>query len=203
MRRTKWGLAAAVVACMVGFGGTAQAGPTYVTLVNGNTLSTSGGVSWYVNDCIYNGGGCSNLVMSPNGSGITISASGGGALSSLVEPGVSDFTLDIYEYTGSFGSGPFTLSFASVSSVGSTGGGTVSISPSNGSGGVIGWPGNGSFPPYLSLTASNYVEYAGDVPLTSALTSVSLGVPVPEPASFGLLAFALLAVAAIRFRPVR
>ncbi len=205
MRRMVVGLAAAALAGVVGFGGAAQAGATYVTLTPGNTLATSGGVSWYVNDCIYNGGGCSNLVMSPNGSGITISAApGGGALSALVQPGVTDFTVDLFEYTGSsFGAGPATLSFASVSSVGGTDGGTVAITTSNGSVGTIGWPGSGSYPEDLSLTPSNLVEYNGDAPLTTTLTSVSVGAPVPEPASFGLMAFALLAVAAIRFRPVR
>lgn len=199
------GLAAAAVVGVLGFGGVAQATPTYVTLTSGNTLATSSGVSWYVNGCIYNGGGCSNLVMSPNGSGITISAApGGGALSTLVQPGVTDFTVDLFEYTGSsIGAGPATLSFASVSSVGGTDGGTVTIAPSNGSGGTIGWPGSGPYPEHLSLTASSYVEYNGDAPLTTTLTSVSVGAPVPEPASFGLVAFALLAVAAIRFRPVR
>ena len=125
------------------------------------------------------------------------------ALSTLIQPGVTDFTLDIYEYTGSFGSGPSTLSLASVGAVGATNGGTMTITTNVGSAGTIGWAGNGLYPDQVSLQPADYVEYTGDVPLTSTLLSVSLGAPVPEPASVGLLGFALLAVAALRFRPAR
>ena len=61
MRGMGLGLAAAAVAGVMGFGGAARATPAYVSLANNNTLTTSGGVSWLVGNCTYNGtGGCSS-----------------------------------------------------------------------------------------------------------------------------------------------
>ena len=57
MRRMTLGLAAAaVIAGSVGFGGAAQAVPSYVSLgTNGNTLTDSSGNTWYVNSCTFGG----------------------------------------------------------------------------------------------------------------------------------------------------
>ena len=205
MRRMVVGLAAAALAGVVGFGGAAQAGATYVTLTPGNTLATSGGVSWYVNDCIYNGGGCSNLVMSPNGSGITISAAPArGRTVRSGSAGCDRFhrgSLRVYRF---FSWGRACYPLLRVGEFGRR------YRWRDRGHNAQQWPsrhdrlaGNGSYPDYLSLTASNYVDVPWRCAADDYPTSVSVGAPVPEPASFGLMAFALLAVAAIRFRPVR
>ena len=222
MRRMTLGLAAAaVIAGSVGFGGAAQAVPSYVSLgTNGNTLSDSSGNTWYVNSCTFGGtNGCSNFVMYNDGTGIglagapgfgsgTLGSNGLPTLGSEIQPSYADVTVDLFEYTGSsFFSGSNTITSAHLTAVGTTNGGTATITayypPSGGTTSqfVIGLPGSGKNPS-VSLTPTNTVEYSMDVPLTTGLVTVTYGTPVPAPGPLGLMVVGLLAAAVVRYRSV-
>ena len=222
MRRMTLGLAAAaVIAGSVGLAGKAEALPSYVSLgTNGNSLIDSSGNTWYVNSCTFGGtGGCSNFVMYNDGTGIGLagspaspSASSFPTLGSEIQtvagtpPTVyGDVTVDLFEYTGATqGSGPNTITTASLTANGPTTGGTATVTAYYNPGpttiqSIIGLPGSGKNPS-VSLTPTNNVEYGMDVPLTAGLVTVTFGTPVPAPGPLGLMVVGLLAAAVVRYR---
>ena len=214
MRRIAVGLAAAVIAAGVGVAGRAEALPSYIQLStpSGTLLDTSGN-TWLIGSCSFGGtGGCNNFVIYNDGNGIGIAGTPGvGAtsfptLGSEIQGASQDVTVDLFEQTSAtFGSGPTTIGAAHLTSVGTTRGGTATITPYYG--GVasattfqIGLPGS-NVVPAVNFNPTNVVEYNMDVPLTAGLVTVTYGTPVPEPGAFGLLAIGLLLAAAVRFRP--
>ena len=207
MRRTTLGLAAAaVIAGSLGFGGVAKAGVGPVTL-NVNNSVTAGSDTWVVQTCTYNGaGGCSDLAMTATGTGVTVSGWTGSAveaLSKLDTGGVSDFSVTLVEYTSPYPTGAATISSATLTAVGTTNGGSASVSTKSGSNviplGTIGFSGSG-YGGAISFSPVNNVTYNMDVPLTLALTSVSYGTPVPEPSAIAVFGFSLLLLAGVRTR---
>ena len=216
MRRMTLGLAAAaVIAGSVGLAGKAEALPSYVSLgTHGNTLIDSSGNTWYVNSCSFGGtNGCSNFVMYNDGTGIGLagspaspSASSFPTLASEIQTNFADVSVDLFEYSGgSFAVGANTITSAHLTAVGTTNGGTATVTayyPPNGSTTsqfVIGLPGSGKNPS-VSLTPTNTVEYNMDVPLTTGLVTVTYGTPVPAPGPLGLLVVGLMAAAFVRYR---
>ncbi|MGH7041359.1 MAG: PEP-CTERM sorting domain-containing protein [Acetobacteraceae bacterium] len=203
MRRMALGLAAATIAGMVGFAGAAQATPAPgpVLLSDSTDVLTVGDLTWQVEPgCTTGGGGgCADFEMSAVGNGIVITAVS--PYTSFEDTGATDLTVDIYEVaTGS------AISTVSWSAVGGPGSGSASITeytPDYNGLRSIGGPTSG-FPSELSLVPpATSLVYALDIPISSGLTSISLNVPVPEPATFGLLAAAMMLVAGARRRPVR
>jgi hypothetical protein len=211
MRRMGLGVAAAAIAGVMGFGGTAQALPTYATLAVNNTLATANGITWGVSACTFNGtGGCNALVMYANGDGITLAAAPSGTpesfqpLSNLLTSTVTDFSVNLVEFDTAG-----SISSATLSAIGGTNGGTASIQNDTNPQaptaiGTIGLPGSNTVGS-ISFTGVSTVGYNMDVPLTTTLVSVSFGAPVPtpEPASAALLAFGLLLTAVVSMRAVR
>lgn len=196
MRRMTLGLAAAVIAGSLGFGGAARAS---VTLVAGNSL-TVGDLTWSVVSCTFTNSSCGNLAMSLYGTGIVITGNPPPATITSVAGAGVDFTATIEEFTIS---GANTIGSASLTSNGGTGADSATIVNAF-SNVTIGFVGNAaSLHPTASIafTPVNDVYYKMDNNVTAGLVSVAGGTPVPEPAAFGLFAFALLAVAAVRLRP--
>ena len=213
MRRSALGLAAAVIAGAVGFAGAAQALPAYQSLGTiGNTLTDSSGNTWNIQNCVFNGtGGCADFVMYNDGNGIglagapAVSATSFPTLGSEIQPGVTDITIDLFEYSGgTFFSGPATIGHAHLSSVGTTAGGTSTVNLYDTNGNItgtytIGLSGS-SVQSAVSFTPVNTVEYQMDVPLTTGLVTVTYGTPVPEPSGAPLVVLGLLGLAFVRRR---
>ena len=217
MRRMTLGLAAAaVIAGSVGLAGRAEALPSYVSLGAGNTLVDSSGNTWYVNSCSFGGtNGCSNFVMYNDGTGIGLagspaspSASSFPTLGSEIQLPSKDVTITLFEYSGgSYGVGATTITSAHLTAVGTTNGGTATVTayyppfiiPPNTVQYTIGLPGSGKNPS-VSLTPTNTVEYGMDVPLTTGLVTVTYGTPVPAPGPLGRMVVGLLAAAVVRYR---
>lgn len=212
MRRTALGLATALVGGLLAVPGAAHAGtiPTYNTLAKGNTVS-SGSSTWTVSSCSAGSVNCALLAMMGDGNGgITIGGaaktSGGplASLSSVLAPtagSAGDVTLLLTDTSSSLG-------FWSISTAGTPDGGSLSVN------GVL-------LTPYGSANLANTgkqvvhpitggvseLVYSIDIPVNSSgPTTVTLGAPpknVPEPASAGLLAIALLGLGFVRRRSAR
>ena len=201
MRRMTLGLAAAaVIAGSVGLAGKAEA--TIVTLAAGQTL-TSGNLTWLVVSCAFTNStdsACGNLEMTASGNGIVITGNPAPATIQSVAGTGTDFTAVIEEFTVNNAA---TIGSASLISSGGTGADSATITNAQ-TNILIGYVGNAaSTHPVssISFTPVNDIYYSMDNHVSGGLVSVSAGTPVPEPASFGLFALALLATAAVRLRP--
>ena len=218
MRRMTLGLAAAaVIAGSVGCGGAARAGAlSYVLLndLNGTADYVQvGNVQWSVvfGSCTFTNSSCGSLAISASGSGNGIVITGYvsspapppfPSIASIAGSG-TDFTVQLNELATSGSIGTATLS-----SNGGSGSDSATVFKSSGV--VNGTTANSSvgnafslYPGSISFTPVNDVVYHMDNSVTAGLVSVSIGQPVPEPASLGILALALLLTAAVRLRTVR
>lgn len=208
MRRMALGLAAAVIAGVVGFAGAAQAGlVTSLALTDaysgtGDYLQ-QGNVQWDIT-ATCGATNCSQLYATIGGNGIAISSGTSEPISSIVSGGDFSVTFEEYALSGGFTS-------ASFSSIGGSGTGVAQIFD-NSSGNyinnndpalsTIGNSASGK-PSTISFATANDILFAIDTKNAVGLQSVSVGQPVPEPGSAGLVGFGLLALASIAYRTRR
>lgn len=217
MRRATLGLAAAaVIAGAVGFAGAAQASPSYLTLdqtygASPNNVLTVGDVNWIVDSCSVNlgNGSCSQIALVLNGANVQFEATTAttgvfAALSSLSS--ISDFSVDFEEFTTS-GSKSFGQSFYNVTGGTGVDSASLVVGPNTSGSYVNGIQSNSTignaasgYPGLISFAPVNDVIYLADNHVTSGLTTITAGTPVPEPGSVALFGLGLIGIVVVRRR---